>query len=451
MMERQWKICRTILLTFTCWLLVTVSVLAAQSINLDMNASYYMNTGGNIQSIAVGNPKVADFALISDNDFLIVAKGPGTTLLVTHMEDGSIEEYMITVNGQDGTTSAALQRAIGLPGVRVDKAGDKILLRGTVRNQYERDLAMRVAELYVPNKDAVLNMLQMSDPSQVNLEMQVIEMSSDDASKIGLQYGNATTTTDSTTPTMGDTGRFNMGQDFTNGGTNAKFWNHIANINASLQALVTDGKARILSRPNITTMSGEKASILIGGKIPIPKSDSNGQISIDWTDYGIKLTVEPVVDQDNNVTSKVKAEVSALDYAHLITTSVGTVPAISTREAEARLNVPSGMTMAIGGLLNMEDGKTITKVPLLGDIPVLGQFFRHTATTHDKRELIILITPKIVNETTPARMSDKFKGLYDEGRTAAEQRQQVDLNAREKAADTGAKPVPSTGKSGTTK
>ena len=250
---------------------------------------------------------------------------------------------------------------------------------------------------------------------------------------------------------MGDTGRFNMGQDFTNGGTNAKFWNHIANINASLQALVTDGKARILSRPNITTMSGEKASILIGGKIPIPKSDSNGQISIDWTDYGIKLTVEPVVDQDNNVTSKVKAEVSALDYAHQVTTSVGTVPAISTREAEARLNVPSGMTMAIGGLLNMEDGKTITKVPLLGDIPVLGQFFRHTATTHDKRELIILITPKIVNETTPARMSDKFKGLYDEGRTAAEQRQQVDLNAREKAADTGAKPVPSTGKSGTTK
>lgn len=175
-------------------------------------------------------------------------------------------------------------------------------------------------------------------------------------------------------------------------------------------------------------MSGQKANILIGGRIPIPTSAGDGQIAIDWREYGIRLNIEPVVDAENKITSKVHAEVSTLDYGHSVTENDFSIPAIASREADAVINVRSGMTMAIGGLLNSQDGKTVTKIPLLGDIPIIGQFFRHTQKTRDNRELLILITPTLVSDETPVSMSQRMKGSYEDNERYLRNAERVNVN-----------------------
>lgn len=428
-------------------------VLAATPLNVSVNGSQYMEAPG-ITRLAVGNPDIADVKLLSGNDFLVVGKKAGSTSLIV-WSNGVREEYSVYVSGDDEGTERAIQKAIGYPGVKVQMMNGKVLLRGKVKNQYEHDTAVKIAQFYMGsgggNSDAkdtkgtitdsnVIDLLDMTAPSQIRLEAQIIEINTSNEKDLGIQYwspalgdntSGSSSNSNSSDITRGSAGLFYAGENFKNnsrGGTLGWFGRRISNVNASLQALITTGKARILSRPSITTMSGQKANILIGGRIPIPTSAGDGEISIDWREYGIRLNIEPVVDAENKITSKVHAEVSTLDYGHGVKENDFTIPALASREADAVINVRSGMTMAIGGLLNSEDGKTITKIPLLGDIPIIGQFFRHTTKTRDNRELVILITPTLVADDTPVSMSQKMKASYETTERYARNAEKVNVN-----------------------
>lgn len=428
-------------------------VLAATPLNVSVNGSQYMEAPG-ITRLAVGNPDIADVKLLSNNDFLVVGKKAGSTSLIV-WSNGQREEYSVYVSGDDEGTERAIQKAIGYPGVKVQMMNGKVLLRGKVKNQYEHDTAVKIAQFYMGSgggandaKDTkgtitdsnVIDLLDMTAPSQIRLEAQIIEINTSNEKDLGIQYwspalgdntSGSSSNSNSSDITGGSAGLFYAGENFKNnsrGGTLGWFGRRISNVNASLQALITTGKARILSRPSITTMSGQKANILIGGRIPIPTSAGDGEISIDWREYGIRLNIEPVVDAENKITSKVHAEVSTLDYGHGVKENDFTIPALASREADAVINVRSGMTMAIGGLLNSEDGKTITKIPLLGDIPIIGQFFRHTTKTRDNRELVILITPTLVADDTPVSMSQKMKASYETTERYARNAEKVNVN-----------------------
>lgn len=431
-------------------------VFAADILNVSVNGSRYMEDSG-ITRLAVGNPDIADIRLLSNNDYLVVGKKAGSTSLLVWSNNGR-QEYNVYVSGDDEGTEKAIQKAIGYPGVKVQMMNGKVLLRGKVKNQYEHDSAVKVAQLYLgsgggaassatangesqgsASDSNIIDLLDMTNPSQVRLEAQIIEINTSAERDLGIQYwsptlGNTTTVdkdgkTTSTDITRGSSNLFYVGENFKNPrGSFGWLGSHFSNMNASLQALVTEGKARILSRPSITTMSGQKANILIGGRIPIPTSAGDGQIAIDWRDYGIKLNIEPVVDAENKITSKVHAEVSTLDYGHSVTENDFSIPAIASREADAVINVRSGMTMAIGGLLNSQDGKTVTKIPLLGDIPIIGQFFRHTQKTRDNRELLILITPTLVSDETPVSMSQRMKGSYEDNERYLRNAERVNVN-----------------------
>lgn len=428
-------------------------VLAATPLNVSVNGSQYMEAPG-ITRLAVGNPDIADVKLLSNNDFLVVGKKAGSTSLIV-WSNGQREEYSVYVSGDDEGTERAIQKAIGYPGVKVQMMNGKVLLRGKVKNQYEHDTAVKIAQFYMGSgggandaKDTkgtitdsnVIDLLDMTAPSQIRLEAQIIEINTSNEKDLGIQYwspalgdntSGSSSNSNSSDITRGSAGLFYAGENFKNnsrGGTLGWFGRRISNVNASLQALITTGKARILSRPSITTMSGQKANILIGGRIPIPTSAGDGEISIDWREYGIRLNIEPVVDAENKITSKVHAEVSTLDYGHGVKENDFTIPALASREADAVINVRSGMTMAIGGLLNSEDGKTITKIPLLGDIPIIGQFFRHTTKTRDNRELVILITPTLVADDTPVSMSQKMKASYETTERQARNAEKVNVN-----------------------
>lgn len=193
-----------------------------------------------------------------------------------------------------------------------------------------------------------------------------------------------------------------------------------------ISALVTQGKAKILSRPSITTMSGEAAVIQVGGEIPYTTRDSNGTPHTEFKDYGIILQFKPVVDAESRIVTAVHTEVSMPNGE-----SVDGQPVLDRRRADAVVTVSPDSTMVIGGLMDSRDYKTVRKFPLLGDIPVIGEFFKYTTHTKDKQEMIILVTPHLVSEyeSSQARMSPDMESFYKQGQREEKAKKNVDLDA----------------------
>lgn len=414
------------------------SACAAEPVEVSLNESKYMAASG-ITRLAVGNPAIADVQLLSSGDFLLVGKKAGTTSLIVWSDGGRRTEYTVYVAGNDRGMASAIQDAIGYPKVHVQMMKDRVMLRGKVENQYEHDVALKIAGLYTGGDESgVIDLLEMEHPSQIRLEAQIIEISSKYAKDLGVQYwsqkpgsSSGGSSDNSKNPNsginVGTAGIFYGGEDYSSSRSRGGWLgSHISGVNATLQALINQGKGRILSRPSITTLSGKTANILIGGRIPVPISDGNGNVSVDWREYGIRLNIEPKVDSEDKITSKIHAEVSTLDSASAVKIDSYSIPGILSREADAEVNVHSGMTMVIGGLINSEDSKSISKIPLLGDLPIIGRFFRHTSNTRDKREVIILITPTLVADDTPAPMSRRMKESYEEIERAARNRELVE-------------------------
>jgi pilus assembly protein CpaC len=186
------------------------------------------------------------------------------------------------------------------------------------------------------------------------------------------------------------------------------FYNFGLNVGLTIQDLQNRQVAQILAEPTITTLSGQKGSFLAGGEFPFPvvQGSSGGltSITIQFRPYGVKLDFTPVVNADRSVQLKVAPEVSALDYTNAVTISGYTVPAISTRRAETQVELRDGQSFAISGLLDRRTTDIFNKMPGIGDVPVLGQLFRSKNVNHSTVELMVVVTPSIVDplhDTTP--------------------------------------------------
>lgn len=469
----RWKSACMIGMTAAALMAPVPAYAYVQPISIGINQSYYLDAGSSISRVAVANPKIADVRILDSSALNIVAFAPGTTTLNIWTQDGMRQDYSITVSKEDKGLADIIQKAIGLPQVEVTMAGDRVLLKGRVKNQYERELAFKIASLYVgddavnetkktvkkfqdnvakqtvelegeENVDTsarVVNLLEMMNPDQINIEAMVIEINSNDAQQLGMEYGSAAKVTkdadsgwSSVTPSS--SGEYYIGETYGQQREKGSRWyngnwlyTHFSQINAQVHALVSEGKARIISRPNITTMSGKTANILVGGEIPVPLKD-NDAVYVEYKPYGIQLNlVKPMADRDGNITADVQAVVSRLDWSNAVTINGFNMPGMVTRQANTTVNIPTGMTMAIGGLLNSEDSKAVSKVPLLGNIPLLGELFKYHNKSRQKSEIMILITPRVVNEQTPAKMSKKMNDAYDDSRREIRDMESVDLNS----------------------
>lgn len=461
-----------------------------ERITLEFYASKYFSINKKIKRVFVGSGDIIQVKqpANSPNEFVITAKEKkGSTTLFVWTADGERYEYLINVVDEEIGQAEIIQQAINLPNVHVKKVGDRILLTGTVKNQYERNYALQTAGLYVDESgknnlsvgsnvdlsiDAasatssadgtvdtnklestgkIIDLLEMETPLQIRLEAQVVEISTDKAKDLGIRYGMNYTD-----------GIFQFGEDHTREKTythqevyrtvddngvpsfttasysynarNTPFrenpgkWieEHFAPINAQINALVQNGDARILSRPNVTTMSGEQATIRIGGDIPYSTVSSNGQTNVSFREYGIILRFKPIIDSQNRITAAVHTEISSLSG-----NTVDGQPILNTRSADSVVNIYSGSTMVIGGLMDSSETKRVQKVPLLGDIPILGEFFKYTSKSRDKRELLVVITPHIIGteDTTHARVSDDMRDFYHAGQREVNNYNDLDLNA----------------------
>ena len=423
------------------------------TLNIKKQTSHYMNMGKQIKTIAVGDPSIATPVQVpgSAHEFLIVAKNvPGSTTLFVWTVDGARYEYLIRVSPEDPDLAKMIEEAINLPDVHVKYVDGRVLLTGTVQNQYEKNYVLQTARLYVnansessllvgsgfdmkldtsSAQDAssgrdedvelakseasgeIIDLLQILRPTQIRLEAQVIVLNSDDAKELGIQYG---------TSPINSPGIFYAGEDYLRSSVenprsfrnNPAKWvgQHFSSINAQISALITKDKAKILSRPSITTLSGEQATIQIGGEIPYSTTSNNGT-NTQFKNYGVILQFKPVVDAQNRISAAIHAEVSTLSDQY-----VGEQPMIDTRSADSVISLFSGSPIVIGGLMNSEEYKRVTKVPLLGDIPILGEFFKHTSKSRDKRELIIVVTPYLVeaDEISHAPMTQPMREWYEQ-------------------------------------
>lgn len=448
---------KSIALIFTL-LILSMPVEARDVVKVDVNATTYVNVGSVITRITSGNPQIAVVKQVDSTlktGFLVEGHGAGTTVVLVWTAGGPIKEYMIIVSPEDVGQALLIQEAIGLPDVHVQKIGSKILLTGSVKNQYEHNYALQIASFYIQgnpsiaintgsnvsldletsestsnssedielskteNSGSIIDLLKMTNPTQIKLEAQVIDINSNNSSDLGFQYGQSSGITIAP-------GYLTAGEDIGRGGysNNPLKWfdRHRASLGMTIQALVEQGKARILSRPSITTLSGEQATIQIGGQIPYTISNLTGS-TVRFKDYGIILQCKPIVDADNKITVAVHAEVSNLSGQ-----AVDGQPIISTRHADSVVNLMSGTSMLIGGLMDSSEGKSVQKIPLLGDIPIIGEFFKYTNKSRDKRELIIIITPTIVEATDYGAMTTEMHNAFEESKQELQNREDVNLN-----------------------
>jgi len=404
---RKYHGCVLLLLVVAIIIVHTMPALAANStvVAVDQSRILIFNS---IQRVAVANPEIADVGVISGSELLLIGKAPGVTTVHVWTSDGRIS-LSVEVGTDDSNIANAIKNTLGYTDIRVSKINKAIILEGTVNDQYQKTRAEKVAGAY---GEKVINLLEITSPTQVKLEAKIIEIDREKVRNIGITWGNLALAP----------GTFAFGQSSINSiisQTNVLgSLGTYSDINAQLNALVKNGSAKILSQPSIITLSGSKANIMVGGEIPIPVGLDNGRVTIDWKEYGIKLEIEPEVNAEGLIQSKVNAEVSTLDWnsTHRIKLGSGMeIPPIKSRKANSTIALTSGQTMAIAGLIASETARDVYKVPLLGDIPIIGKLFRSTSFTKGETELIILITPSIVNpETYTPNSSQELKDFSAE-------------------------------------
>jgi pilus assembly protein CpaC len=383
---RNWMIA----LFMVFYILLPISMVQAADgvLSVAVNQSQVLNFNG-VERVAVANPEVADVVVVSGYEILLVGKAPGTTTLHVWSASGR-KSYNVEVNSNDAQLAGEIKSILGYPDIKVSKVNKNVILEGSVNDQYQKLRAEKVASAY---GEKVINLLEINRPVQVKIEARIIEIDKKKTDNLGLVWGNSTSSP----------GVFTFGQSITNTKMGSSTFGNLGgytDVLGQLNALLINGSAQILSQPNVITLSGESANIMIGGQIPIPVSNQNGSVTIEWKDFGIKLEISPEVNGERLINSKIKAEVSSIDWAsdHKIPISTTlSIPPINIRKAETAIALSSGQTMAIGGLIANETDKAVTKFPILADIPILGKLFTSTAFTKNETELVILITPTIVD------------------------------------------------------
>ena len=386
----------------------------ASNMTVGLNQSRMIDAGG-VTQVAIASPDIADVIVVAPGEVMLVGKKAGTTSL-SLWRYGTRYDYTVVVDGNDDGLAANIESVLKYPDVHASVVGGKVILEGMVENQYEKSRAETIAASY----GEVTNLLQMRHPKQVRIESRVIEISTDKVKNLGIAFGNKASSDSSGSSdsvSLGTEGAFGFGQSHNNQidtGRPFNWFGSYAEINAQLNALVKKGDAKILSEPYVIALSGEKANILIGGEIPVPVNTDDNTVTVEWREYGIRLDIEPNVQQDNSVDSKIQTEVSSLDWSSAVNATSATgvrIPGLLSRKADSHVVMQPGMTMAIGGLISSNDSKSVSKIPLLGDIPILGQFFRNTSKTRERKEILILLTPILVDSDYKPVMSEEAERL----------------------------------------
>jgi pilus assembly protein CpaC len=384
------------------------------------------------KDVLVADPKIANAVIRSAQRAFIIGVGVGQTNVVFFDADGQqIGSYDIAVKRDLNGVRAALHQS--LPGVSIEGVGDGVILTGSVSSPVEAQQAGDIAARLVGGGDKVVNSIVVRGRDQVMLKVHVAEVRRDIVKQMGIDlsasmnYGTAVV-------------NFNNSNPFTAFGSPLVSSNSLSassvlkgatTVTATMRAMESAGVMRTLAEPNLTAISGESATFIAGGEFPIPAGYSCDPTThvcttqISYKKFGISLNFSPVVLSEGRISLRVMTEVSELSNDNAITVSQAlsssttnsiTIPSIRTRRAETTLEIPSGGTMAMAGLIQEQTKRAVNGLPGLDSLPVLGALFRSQDYVNDETELVVMVTPYVVRavaEKDLARPDDGFAPASD--------------------------------------
>ena len=395
-----------------------------EPLHLLVGRSMFVTTDNRLRRVYVSNPDVLDSFTSSPHQIVITAKAPGVSSLVLWDETGRSRAYLIDSDIDVSGLHQALKDAFPSENIHVEGRGDEVALAGTVSSAETADAAAKLASLY--SKDVANSlMVGIRHVPQVRLKVRVIEIDRSRAEQLGFDFfgpgsntfntgtGNfpAITVAPSSQPTTSGTGTTSTANSLLalSSLLNLFYYNNNLQLGAAIQALASQQIVQILAEPTLTTVSGQKASFLSGGEFPYPvvQGGTGGftSVTIQFRPYGVKLDFTPTVLEDGTIQLKVAPEVSALDYTNEVVISGYTIPAISTRRAETQIELKSGQSFSISGLLDNRTTDQLSKIPGIGDIPILGKLFQSKTLNKSVAELAVIVTPTLVDpltDNTPA-------------------------------------------------
>jgi len=351
-----------------------------------------------VQRFSIGDPAVSDAVAVSPAEVLVTGKKLGTTSLLVWQAGGRVAMYSIQVTAD----APALERYLGAlfpeDGIAVSASANTVTLTGRVRSRGVAQYALDIAK---GTGAAVIDRLQAPPGRQVLLQVRFAEVSRSASKEMATAL--ATLNPDELRGTGPDADWF--GETISDGLIRVFLSNPGADFEAIIRVLKARGEFRSLAEPNLLALPGQEASFLAGGEFPYPvvqSGQSSGSVTIVFKEFGIRLRFKPDVTEAGNIRLHVAPEVSSLDFANGLNFQGYQIPSLLTRRAETEVELRDGQYLAIAGLLDHGWTKNVTKIPILGDIPLLGAFFRSSDAQQSRTELLVLVSPRLIDATDTA-------------------------------------------------
>jgi pilus assembly protein CpaC len=397
---------------------------ASTSLLVDAGSGRVLALPAPVSNVFVSDPKIVEVRPASPTSLFLFGVAPGrTTVAALDAAGHPIRQFEVTVRpSRYGATQAAGVIARTAPGsaVRLDAQPKHLVLNGTVANAAQAQQATTTASAFLGDGQTVDNQLHVRQDIQVGLHVRIAEMSRSVTRNLGInwqalgqigQIGALTAFAGASGLNTGAAATIVCAASGLISGTGCKG----ASVSAVIDALAADNLVHVLAEPNLTAMSGETASFLVGGEFPIPiaQGGTSNAISIEFKQYGIALSFVPTVMSDNRIRIHVSPEVSQLTTVGSVTLNGITIPALTVRRADTTVELGSGQSFAIAGLLSDSSTQAGNAIPDIGEVPILGALFHSDAFQRQQTELVIIVTPYIVRPVSdPAALrlpTDGFK------------------------------------------
>ena len=387
-----------------------------RQVQLSVGEGQMISLPSSVASVWTSNPKVADVYVNSPRQINLFGKDFGeATVIATNSKGSVVYGAHVVVSQNLPSINEVMKAAMPNSDVSVMTVGQTAILQGTVASPEDLTFAEQLDTRELnPGVDfskdgamckiCVINRLRTATPLQVNLKVKIAEVSRDLLKSVGMNLLSKDATSGfqfgigqgSPGATSGAGGIFSVNPlaSGTTIGAAGKLFG--LNLAGALDLAETDGLVSTLAEPNLTALSGETASFLAGGEFPIPVSQGNQSVTIEYKQYGVSLAFTPIVLADGRISMRVRPEVSELSDAGALKLGGFNVPALTTRRAETTVELGSGQSFMLAGLLRNSNTNSIDKAPFLGDLPILGALFRSTKYRRQETELVIIVTPYLV-------------------------------------------------------
>lgn len=368
-------------------------------LSVPRGTSTLVTTATNIQRVSIGDPAIADAVTVSPREVLVNARALGSTTLIIWDANNVRQLYNVEVTADASALERQLRALFPDQPIQVTASGNIIILSGRVT---DAGVARRALEIARGTGATVIENLAIPPARQVLLQVRFAEVNRTAALQLGARFGvgNTSVPLNPEAPGEGDT----FVETLSDGLVRLFLFEDNIQIDAVLDALQTRGDFRSLAEPNLLAIEGRQASFLAGGEIPIPvpQTGQNAGITIQFKEFGIRLRFTPRVTIAGNIRLEVAPEVSSLDFANAIQFSGFLIPALRTRRADTEIELRPGQTFAIAGLMDNSIQNNHGKIPFLGDIPILGPLFRSRDLAQNRTELLVLVTPQVVQPSGDA-------------------------------------------------